>query len=99
MNDSAVIGAVRALEGRGLTADDTCGIGINGTDCVAEFKKEKPTGFYASVLLTPKRHGYDTALMTYKWIKDGVEPPKITYTEGILITRETYEKVMREQGL
>jgi hypothetical protein len=34
----------------------------------------------------------------YKWIKDGVEPPKLTLTSGTLITRQTYEKIMGEQG-
>jgi L-arabinose transport system substrate-binding protein len=99
MNDSAVIGAIRAMEGRSLTAADVCGIGINGTDCLGEFRAAKPTGFFASILLTPKRHGYETADMMYKWITTGVEPPKATYTDGILITRDNYEPVMKEQGL
>jgi L-arabinose transport system substrate-binding protein len=99
MNDTAVIGAVRAMEGRGFSADTMCGIGINGTDCLGEFRAPQPTGFYASVLLTPRRHGYETAEMMYKWIAQGVEPPKVTYTDGILITRQTYESIMKEQGL
>ncbi len=99
MNDNAVLGAVRAMEGRGFKAQDVIGIGINGTDCKAEFEKKEPTGFFASILLTPKLHGYETADYMYKWIKDGVEPPKITYTTGILINRDTYKTIMKEQGL
>ncbi|HZZ41377.1 MAG TPA: arabinose ABC transporter substrate-binding protein [Tepidisphaeraceae bacterium] len=99
MNDSASLGAVRALEGRQFSVDNVVAIGINGTDCLNEFQKPQPTGFYASVLLTPKKHGYDTATMMYHWIKDGTEPPKITYTTGILITRDTYKQVMKDQGL
>jgi L-arabinose transport system substrate-binding protein len=99
MNDNAVLGAVRAMEGRGLGADAVIGIGINGTDCINEFRKPEPTGFFASVLLTPRRHGFETGEMMYKWIQDGVEPPKLTYTTGILITRDTFEKVLKEQGL
>jgi L-arabinose transport system substrate-binding protein len=99
MNDNAVLGAVRVMEGRGLSADAVIGIGINGTDCINEFKKPAPTGFFASVLLTPRRHGFETAEMMYKWLKEGIEPPKLTFTTGILITRETYEPVLREQGL
>jgi len=49
--------------------------------------------------LFPGSHGYETAEMMHKWVIDGAEPPKITYTDGILITRETYEKIMKEQGL
>ena len=100
MNDSAVMGAVRAMEGRSITAENLAGIGINGSDdCISEFKKAKHTGFFASVLLSAKRHGQETAEMMYKWVKDGVEPAKATYTDGVLITRETYEKILKEQGL
>jgi L-arabinose transport system substrate-binding protein len=100
MNDSAVMGAVRAMEGRGFSADNVVGIGINGSDdCISEFKKPKPTGFHASVLLSAKRHGQETAEMMFKWIKDGVEPAKATYTDGVLITRDTYERILKEQGL
>lgn len=99
MNDSAVMGAVRAMEGRGIGADRAIGIGINGTDALIEFEKAQPTAFWGSILLAPKRHGYDTAVMMHDWIKDGKEPAKVTYTDGILITRETYKDIMTEQGL
>jgi L-arabinose transport system substrate-binding protein len=98
LNDEAVLGAVRATEGRGFAADDVIGVGIGGDTGLVDFRKEKPTGFFASVLISPQRHGFETAEYMYKWIKDGVEPPKLTLTSGTLITRQTYEKVMREQG-
>jgi L-arabinose transport system substrate-binding protein len=99
MNDSAVMGAVRAMEGRQLGPDSVCGVGINGTDCITEFKKDKPTGFYGSMLLAPKRHGYETADMLYQWVANGKEPPLDTRTVGMLITRENYQQVLKEQGL
>ncbi len=98
LNDEAVLGAVRATEGRGFAADDVIGVGIGGDTGLVDFRKEKPTGFFASVLISPQRHGFEAAEYMYKWIKDGVEPPKLTLTSGTLITRQTYEKVMREQG-
>ena len=99
MNDSAVLGAVRAMEGRGLKADSVIGIGINGTDCIPEFEKPTPTGFFESVLLAPKRHGFETTEMLYKWVKDGIEPPLDTRTTGILIGRDNYQTVLKEQGI
>ncbi len=99
MNDSAVMGAVRAMEGRGFNADNVIGIGINGTDCISELEKKKPTGFFASILLTPKKHGYDTTEMIYKWVAEGVEPPKDTRTTGILIHRGNFVKILKEQGI
>lgn len=99
LNDNAVLGAVRAMEQRQIKPTNVIGVGINGTDCLDEFRKPDATGFYGSILLTPRRHGYETAATMYEWVTAGKEPPKITYTDGILITRETYEKIMKEQGL
>lgn len=98
-NDSAVLGAVRALEGRGFTAATAVGVGINGTDCIVEFEKAKPTPFFGSMLLSAKSHGYETAKMMFQWIKDGKEPPLDTRTVGVLITRENFRQVLKEQGV
>lgn len=99
VNDSAVMGAVRALEGRGFNSDNVIGIGINGTDCIIEFERESRTGFFASMLLTPRRHGFETAEMVYRWVKDGLEPSLDTRTSGLLIHRKNYQLILREQGL
>ncbi len=98
-NDSAVLGAVRALEGRGCGPEKAIAVGINGTDCIVELEKAKPTAFHGSMLLSAKSHGYQTCEMLYKWIKDGVEPPPDTRTVGVLITRENFRQVLKEQGI
>jgi L-arabinose transport system substrate-binding protein len=99
MNDEAVLGAVRAMENRGIRPADVIGIGIGGDTGKTDFEKPQTTGFFASVLISPKRHGQETATMLYLWIKDGVSPPPTTFTSGVLITRENYKRVMAEQGL
>lgn len=99
MNDEAALGAVRAMENRGIAAANIIGIGIGGDTGKTDFEKPQATGFFASVLISPKRHGYETAEWMYRWIKEGKEPPKTTFTDGILITRENYKQVMKEQGL
>ena len=91
-NDNSVLGGVRALEGRGIAVENAFAIGINGTDCIIELEKAKPTSFYGSMLLSAKEHGYKTCEMLYKWIKDGVEPPLDTRTVGTLITRENFRQ-------
>jgi L-arabinose transport system substrate-binding protein len=98
-NDDAVLGAVRAMEGRGFTADNVIGIGINGTECIPEFEKSERTGFFASSLLQAKEHGYKTAEMMYKWIKEGAEPAKDTRTIGVMITKDNFQQVLKEQGI
>ena len=99
MNDNAVLGAVRALEGRGFGADSVVAVGINGTDCIVELEKAKPTGFYASVLLSAKQHGFQTCELLYRWIQDGAEPPRDTRTTGVLITRANFRQVLKDQGI
>lgn len=98
-NDNAVLGAVRALEGRGVPAENAIAIGINGTDCIVELEKTRPTSFFGSMLLSAKAHGYKTSEMMYKWIKDGVEPPLDTRTVGVLITRDNFRQVLKENGV
>ena len=98
-NDNGVLGAIRALEGRGFAPESSVGVGINGTDCIVELEKTKPTSFYGSMLLSSKQHGYKTSEMMFKWIKEGVEPPLDTRTVGSLITRENFRQVLKEQGV
>ncbi len=94
-NDSSVIGAVRALEGQGFGASEVVGVGINGSNfAINEFEKDEPTGFYASIKLSAKQHGYDTAKLMYKWIAEGEEPPKVTWTAGTLMNRDNYQELM-----
>ena len=93
-NDSSVLGAVRALEGQKFPIENAIGIGINGTEAVAEFQKEGVTSFIASILLNAKAHGYGTAKDMYAWIKEGKEPLKATWTAGALMTRENYKELM-----
>ena len=99
MNDNSVLGAVRALEGRGFRADDVIAIGINGTDCIDELKKSTPTGFFGSMLLSARQHGRETITMLDAWCRKGIEPPLDTRTTGILITRANFEAVLKEQGI
>lgn len=99
MNDTAVLGAVRALEGRGVPVENAIAVGINGTDCIVELEKPRATSFYGSMLLSAKSHGYKTCEMMYRWINDGVEPPLDTRTVGVLITRENFRQVLKEQGV
>lgn len=99
LNDTGVLGAVRATEGRGLTAEKVIGIGINGTDCIDELRKPRPTGFFGSMLVSAPAEGFQTAEMLYRWINDGTTPPLDTRTTGIFITRENFEQVLKREGI
>jgi L-arabinose transport system substrate-binding protein len=100
LNDEAVLGAVRASESVGISADNMVGVGIGGAEsAINEFKKPSPTGFFGTVIISPKRHGYETALNMYEWIANDKQPPKLTLTSGSLALRDTYEKVRADLGI
>ncbi|WOD17558.1 arabinose ABC transporter substrate-binding protein [Paraburkholderia kirstenboschensis] len=100
LNDEGVLGAVRAAEGRGFKADNMIGIGIGGSDsALNEFKKPNPTGFFGTVIISPKRHGEETATLMYDWITQGKAPPPLTLTTGMLATRENVGEVREKMGL
>ncbi|WP_018856150.1 arabinose ABC transporter substrate-binding protein [Rhizobium sp. 42MFCr.1] len=100
LNDEAVLGAVRATETVGIPADSMIGVGIGGADsAINEFKKPTATGFFGTVIISPKRHGYETALNMYEWVANGKEPEKLILTAGQLALRDNYEVVRKELGI
>ncbi|MDI4635659.1 arabinose ABC transporter substrate-binding protein [Pelomonas sp. V22] len=100
LNDEAVLGAVRAGEGRGLKQDAMLGIGIGGSQtALNEFSKPTPTAFFGTVLISPKRHGYETALNVYQWVAENKQPAALTLTSGTLMTRKNQAEVRKQMGL
>ncbi|TDV72146.1 substrate-binding domain-containing protein [Pseudomonas sp. LP_7_YM] len=99
MNDNTVLGGVRATAGAGFAPANVIGIGINGTDAIDELKK-KESGFFGSMLPSPDKEGYNTALQMYEWVSTGKEPPKYTAMDDVtLITRENFKDVLTRIGL
>ncbi|PNH99040.1 arabinose ABC transporter substrate-binding protein [Vibrio diazotrophicus] len=100
MNDQVVIGGVRALEGNGIKSGNIIGLGINGTEeAINEFRKPVETGFYGTIILSAKAHGYQTSINMYNWVANGIQPEKLVYTSGYLATRDNYEAVRKDLGL
>ncbi|MFT7722996.1 MAG: arabinose ABC transporter substrate-binding protein [Roseateles sp.] len=100
LNDEAALGAVRAAEGRGIKADAMLAIGIGGSQtALNEFTKPTPTAFYGTVLISPRRHGYETAVAVYEWATQGKAPPPLTLTSGTLMTRKNQAEIRKQMGL
>ena len=100
LNDEAVLGAVRAAEGHGLKSDAVIGVGIGGSKTAQnEFAKPLVTGFYGSILISPKRHGYETSLAMYQWITANQAPAMLTLTSGTLMNRRNQASVRTQLGL
>ncbi len=100
LNDEAVLGAVRAAEGRGMRSEAMIGIGIGGSKtALNEFAKPQPTAFFGTVMISPKRHGYETAANLYDWIVKNKVPQAVTLTAGTLMTRANQAQVRAQNGL
>lgn len=100
LNDEAALGSVRALEGKGFKADSVISVGIGGSaSALNEFAKSEPTGLFGTVLISPKRHGYETALNMYEWIKNDKTPEGLILTSGFSATRANIKEVRVEAGL
>jgi L-arabinose transport system substrate-binding protein len=100
LNDESAMGGTRALEGNGFSANDICAVGIGGSGtATVEFQKSETTGFYATALISPKRHGYETSVLLFKWITEGEEPPKATWTTAVMMDRTNYVEKLKENGL
>ena len=100
LNDEAALGAVRAAEGRGIKADAMLAIGIGGSQtALNEFTKPTATGFFGTVLISPKRHGYETAIHVFEWATQGKAPPPVTLTSGVLMTRQNQADLRKQMGL
>ncbi len=97
-NDDGVLGCVRAAEGKGIKPEDMIGVGINGNAPAIEDLKRN-TGFFGTVLLSAKQHGYGTVEAMVNWIKDGKEPNLETWTNGLPMNRSNFEATLKEQGL
>jgi L-arabinose transport system substrate-binding protein len=95
LNDEAVLGAVRAAEGRGIRSDAMIGVGIGGSKtALNEFAKPQATGFFGTIMISPKRHGYETTSNLYEWVRHGKVPAPLTLTTGTLATRANVAQVL-----
>ena len=99
LNDEAVLGAVRAAEGRGIKADNMVGVGIGGAKAAEnELNKPAATGFFGSVMISAKEHGYQTSVNMYNWISGKAVPPAEVLTKGMLMTRANQAEVRKAMG-
>lgn len=100
LNEESVLGAVRASEQLGIPSENVIGVGINGAgEAHAELSKDRITGFYGTIAVSSTAHGRDTAEHLFRWIKEGTQPPALTETTGVLMTRENWQQVKQELQL
>ncbi len=89
-NDDGVLGAARALENAGYTADQGLGIGIDGSRACDAFGGGKPSGFRGTMWLNSANHGADAVEALITAIKDGTDLPMATYSDPEFINAENF---------
>src|SRR5258708_9749741 len=66
LNDEAVLGTVRAAEGRGFGADKMIGVGIGGgKTALHEVNKTTVNGFFCSAFFCPQKHSQRNSIDIY----------------------------------
>lgn len=89
-NDDGVLGAARAMENAGYSADQGLGIGIDGSRACDAFGNGRPSGFRGTMWLNSANHGRVAVELLLAAINDGAELPLTTYTEPEFITLDNF---------
>ena len=90
-NDDGVLGAARALENAGYTADQGMGIGIDGSRACDAFGSGKPSGFRGTMWLNSANHGALAVKLLLASIKDKTALPVQSFTDPEYITAANFE--------
>ena len=89
-NDDGVIGAARALENAGYTADQGMGIGIDGSRACDAFGSGKPSAFRGTMWLNSANHGALAVKLLLASIKDKSALPVQSFTDPEYITAANF---------
>lgn len=89
-NDDGVLGAARAMENAGYTADQGIGIGIDGSRACDAFGGGTPSAFRGTMWLNSENHGAAAVAALITSIKDGTPLPVTTYTDPEFINAENF---------
>jgi L-arabinose transport system substrate-binding protein len=89
-NDDGVLGAARALENSGYSADQGMGIGIDGSRACDAFGSGRPTAFRGTMWLNSENHGATAVKLLLASIKDGTDLPTQTFTDPEFINAENF---------
>jgi L-arabinose transport system substrate-binding protein len=85
-NDDGVLGAARALENAGYSADQGMGIGIDGSRACDAFGSGKASAFRGTMWLNSANHGALAVKILLASIKDGTKLPVQSFTDPEYIT-------------
>jgi L-arabinose transport system substrate-binding protein len=90
-NDAGAAGALRALEAKGVTKDNSIGVGMDGALACSELSKDN--GFYGANYVSFKKNGELAFQLMYDHLSKGATLPDVTYVPGPLVTRDNYKQL------
>lgn len=93
-NDDGVLGAWRALQNAGVSADNVIGVGINGQLAAEEFKKGEPSGLRASLMAMAKVHGGTAVQEIYDYLVNGTPIPEVTFVPAAVMTPDNWQELV-----
>lgn len=91
-NDDGVLGAARALQNAGYSADQGMGIGIDGSRACDAFGSGRDTAFRGTMWLNSENHGATAVELLLANIREGESLPTTTYTEPEYISHANFDK-------
>jgi L-arabinose transport system substrate-binding protein len=89
-NDDGVLGAARAMENAGYTADQGMGIGIDGSRACDAFGGGTASAFRGTMWLNSANHGRDAVTALVASIKDKTALPVATYSDPEFINAQNF---------
>ncbi|RVT85421.1 arabinose ABC transporter substrate-binding protein [Rhodobacteraceae bacterium CCMM004] len=90
-NDDGVLGAARAMENSGYSADSGIGIGIDGSRACDAFGNGRESAYKGTMWLNSANHGRDAVNLLLAAIKDGAALPIATYSDPEFVTFDNFD--------
>ncbi|WP_306118200.1 MULTISPECIES: substrate-binding domain-containing protein [unclassified Roseitalea] len=91
-NDDGVLGAARALENSGYSADQGLGIGIDGSRACDAFGSGRASAFRGTMWLNSENHGATAVELLLASITEGAELPTTTFTDPEYISADNFDQ-------
>ena len=91
-NDDGVLGAARALQNAGYSADQGIGVGIDGSRACEAFGSGRESAFRGTMWLNSRNHGAQAVELLVASIREGEDLPTTTYTQPEYISLGNFDQ-------
>lgn len=89
-NDDGVLGAARAMENSGYSAENGIGVGIDGSRACDAFGAGRASAFRGTMWFNAANHGSDAVNLLVDAVRNGTPLPEKTFSQPTLINAENF---------